>query len=163
MGSLHLFLIDINMKSLITLSLVVVFAELSFQFYSPPIQKAAPEPVCRQVPKEVCNQVPKTSYESVTKKQCRNVPDTVCADVQERKCQIPRGLSKRLFLVSSVDFSSEKTAKLLRIQGSNVTQFKMSNVTTSLRLFMRRNAQLNTTKSVATLSRIDVTLSRKRS
>ena len=33
----------------------------------------------------------------------------------------------------------------------------------SLRLFTRRNAQLNTTKSVATLSRIDVTLLRKRS
>merc|ERR1712121_248063 len=88
MGSLHLLFIDINMKSLIIFSLVVVFAELSLQFYSPPIQRAAPEPVCRQVPKEVCNQVPKTSYESVTKKQCREVPDTVCADVQERKCQI---------------------------------------------------------------------------
>merc|ERR1711972_886486 len=89
MGSLHLSLIDINMKSLITLSLVVTFSNLSLQFYSPPIQRAAPppEPVCRQVPKEVCNQVPKTTYESVTKKQCRNVPDTVCADVQERKCQ----------------------------------------------------------------------------
>merc|ERR1712112_754632 len=64
MGSLHLFLIDLIMKSLITLSLVVVFSDLSLQFYSPPIQRAAPEPVCRQV------------------------PNTVCADVQERKCQI---------------------------------------------------------------------------
>merc|ERR1719342_946 len=44
----------------------------------------------------------------------------------------PRGLSKRLFLASSVDFSSEKTAKL------------------------------NTTKSAATLSRINVTLLRKK-
>merc|ERR1712193_467435 len=99
MGSL-LHLVSSTMKCLLSAVLVVTFSNLSLQFYSPPIQRAAPppEPVCRQVPKEVCNQVPKTTYESVT---------------------------KRLFLVSSVDFSSEKTAKLLRIQGSNVTQFKM--------------------------------------
>ena len=86
--SLHLF--SSTMKCLLSAILVVTFSNLSLQFYSPPIQRAAPppEPVCRQVPKEVCNQVPKTTYESVTKKQCRNVPDTVCADVQERKCQI---------------------------------------------------------------------------
>merc|ERR1712099_50653 len=88
MGSLHLILIEFIMKSFLLTSLVLICPELSLQFYSPPIQRSAPEPVCRQVPKEVCNQVPKTSYESVTKKQCREVPDTVCADVQERKCQI---------------------------------------------------------------------------
>merc|ERR1712198_609730 len=124
MGSLHLF--SSTMKCLLSAVLVVTFANLSLHFYSPPIQRAAPppEPVCKQVPKEVCNQVPKTTYESVTKNE--NVKSH-------------RGLSKRLFLVSSVDFSSEKTAKLLRTQGSNVTQFKMR----SVRMFHRNNVVLS--------------------
>merc|ERR1712145_27455 len=86
MGSLQSALI---MKSISLVVLVFTFFNFSHQFYSPPVERAAPpEPVCRQVPKQVCNQVPKTTYESVTMKECRNVPDTVCADVQERKCQI---------------------------------------------------------------------------
>merc|ERR1711955_100434 len=76
------------MKYLITAFLLVTLSNLSLQFYSPPIQRVAPEPVCRQVPKENCKNIVKTIYESVPKKQCRNAPDTVCADVQERKCQI---------------------------------------------------------------------------
>ena len=70
------------MKNLIKAVLVISLSNLSLQFYSPPIERVAPEPVCRQVPKQVCNRVPKTTYESVTKKDCRSVPDTVCADVQ---------------------------------------------------------------------------------
>merc|ERR1712133_348002 len=81
-----------SMKSLIVVSFILAFSDVSYQFYAQvqqqPRPAPAPQPICRQVPKEVCNQVPKTSYESVTRQQCRDVQGEACANTQERTCQI---------------------------------------------------------------------------
>merc|ERR1712126_369881 len=80
-----------SMKSLIVVSFILAFSDVSYQFYAQvqqqPRPAPAPQPVCRQVPKEVCN-LPKTTLESVTRQQCRDVQGEACANPQERTCQI---------------------------------------------------------------------------
>merc|ERR1712243_351487 len=154
----------LNMRFLLSATLILTFSSLSYQFYAPPLLQrlgaSSSQQNCRQVPKEVCSQVPKTTFESVTRQQCRTVPDTVLLTSRSVSVRSPKGLSNRLCLARSATLSSEASARLPKIRAPSVVLFKMKNATTFLssnasmllelsrKPSMKRNALLSTIRFV---------------
>merc|ERR1712098_1035728 len=109
MGSLPSALI---MKNLITAVLVISLSNLSLQFYSPPIERVAPEPVCRQVPKQVCNKFLRLLMNLSPRKIVEVSLTQFVLTSRNVSARSLRDLSRRPSPESSVGLSLERTARL---------------------------------------------------
>merc|ERR1712029_1052414 len=131
MGSLYLFLIDINMKSLITLSLVVLAPSCLFNFTLLPSKDQL----------RLQNQfVDKFPRKSVTKFQRLLMSPSLRSNVamfptpfvlmsKSANVRSLRDLYKSLSPGSSVDSNTGRTVRLRKTPGSSAATFRMSNVT----------------------------------
>merc|ERR1719516_106530 len=118
------------MKYLISATFVLALVNLSLQFYgSPPAPRLSLNQFVDKFPRKSVTRCPRQLTSRLPRKIVAMFLIPFALTSKSVNVRLPKELSKKLFHEDSVVLRPGETVRLLKIRGSSVARFRMSNVT----------------------------------